>query len=515
MGSRGDASAVLATPALDTPAANPPPALLEAEETLVQAPARLFQTRTGDEPRSYPKTGRAGTRKTGMASVSPDRHAEEAKKESEFWLDLAQKGIGALGDSVRRIASAQEREEARFARALGEALLEVAKKEAGAAAQTLPFAKVIVKAIRLSEVFADAAGKAIVEASERLGYDRVVAEIVGAREITDETMRAYRFVRGWQNNNAAQIEGILKKGLLAVVDAAIQDLFGQVEGALGKSLKSVVDQVAQHLFRRNELLAILNDVVKDRTGRIPAVRLRMEKATFHTLVDTWVKLTAGPELQKDLAPLVGGLGGKDPVHVSLLAGVLEVISRGSFEQYARHIRLQEGRDELRALLMDTARQLLDQAREGGVEIVMGDAVEVGPDRVTAPESLLKDLDRSLLPPGHYRLYMQRVAEFEAAVRRQAAIHRETRRRFQAEIDAANRKQAADPEVDVDVVGLAMKRQDELDRLRKRAVAELENFVEQVEKEVGTRYEGLPTSFYLTGHDPQRFWWDTFPIGLDF
>ena len=329
---------------------------------------RPFLPQSGDEPRGYRRTGRAPAHKTGVSSVRPDVRAEDAKKSSDFWLDTAQKGIGALGDSVKRIATQQGREEARYSKALGDALLEVAKKEAAAAAQTIPYAKVIVKALRLSEVFADAAGRAIVQAGARLNYDRAVAEITSAPEVTEETVRALQFVRGWQRNSAAQVEGILRAGLLAVVEEVIKDLFGQVEDALTKSFKSVVDQVAKHVFRQNEIMAILNDAITEGGNRIPATRARMERALFHTLADTWVKLSVSPDLQQKLAPLVGGLGGKDPVHVSLLAGVLEVISRGTFEQYARHVRVREGRDKLRALLVDTARDLLLQAREGGVAV---------------------------------------------------------------------------------------------------------------------------------------------------
>src|SRR5690606_40793223 len=59
-------------------------------------------------------------------------------------------------------------------------------------------------------------------------------------------------------------------------------------------------------------------------------------------------------------------------------------------------------------------------------------IEVGPDRVTVPESLLKDLDSELLPPGHRGLLLQRVDEFNATVNRLSALHLETRRRFQEE-----------------------------------------------------------------------------------
>src|SRR5690606_16631628 len=64
MAERGDLSPVLSTRALESPAAETPRALLEGGEQAVELPRRLFQPHTGDEGRSYAKTGRSGYQKT-------------------------------------------------------------------------------------------------------------------------------------------------------------------------------------------------------------------------------------------------------------------------------------------------------------------------------------------------------------------------------------------------------------------------------------------------------------------
>src|SRR3712207_3233833 len=106
-------ASVLSTSVLETLAASPSPQV--SGGAALDSPARrdrLFQPGTGDEPRRPGSGKRAPAQTTGISSVSPDVNAQRAKESSDFYMGLAEKGVAILGDSVKRMASKDAREQA-------------------------------------------------------------------------------------------------------------------------------------------------------------------------------------------------------------------------------------------------------------------------------------------------------------------------------------------------------------------------------------------------------------------
>lgn len=494
------AAAVLPTGVLDAPAAKPSPAVTRAALAPPSDPERRFLPYTGDEPRPARQGKTAPAPKTGVGATRPDVAAQTAKETSDFYLGLAQKGVSILGDSVTRMLSAEKGEEKELAKVLGDAFLSVAKSEASAVVGTLPYAKAITTAITLSAVFADAAGKAIAAAGARLNYDDAVSKVLSASEIGEQEMRALRFIRAWQRNSAAEVEGVIREGLAAVAEKLIDDLFARVEGALSQSLKSVAGQLAKQLFKHNEILAIINDLATDQAKQIPAMRARMERIAFHGLANTWVKLLGDKVMQAKLAPLVGGLGGKEPVHVALLGGMLEVILSGSYEEYAKRVPVNAARDELRSVLVGAAQQLVRTATAQNVKVESGDTLTLSEARVVVPASLFNEVTGKPLPPNARNLYFQRADEFNVATRRLSVVHQGTRRRFQEEIYRADERQQANPRSKPDPMELYRVRRGALVKLREDAMKQLKAFTAEVERVFGSRYENHATKLYFVDDD---------------
>jgi hypothetical protein len=506
----GNITQVLSTGALETPVADAPPAFAGGRR--IADASRAFQRGTGDEPRGSRGGSIASAQKTSVGGVRPDRAAEDAKQSSDQLFDLVKKGIAVAGDSVKRYLTQDGREQAAFMEACREAMVELAKKEALGAVKKLPFAQIFITTAQLSKVFADAAGEALARANAKLAYDTAVRNVVGAREIDEQTYKQLRYLRSYLANNMGEVDDILRIAFAAVVEKLLTQLFEEAEQAVGAALKNVAGQLAKQLFRQNELLSVLDDFATDQANNIPKVRRNVERAAFHTALDAWVKLYCDKALAGKLAPVLSGIGGSEPVHVAMLAAVLEILLDGSVEQYMRAVPVDDAWKEVRFSLLEAARALLLDARNASVMIKPGEKLSVSSDTVTVPRWLLQDLDSRYLPAAHPRLFRQRCREYEALVARLARAHRALHAEFQREVfraDRRARRQASYYEIKDRII---RQRQDQLERASQEAAKIAEKFVARVREEFGRNYDE-EIRVYLLPVNPKDEWNREFPIGL--
>ncbi len=307
------------------------------------------------------------------------RQAEE-KRHTDELVSLSARFLDGVDKSFTRYMSADAREDAALQKAVRDTLLETAREEAKRTVAAMPWGKVILTTLELSNAFAAGVGAGIVDARAKVhGSNKPLSEIEEAVQFRKHLALA-----------ADHLDEVLLTGMAKLSDKVIEMLYAGAAGALKKGVAEVVSQFAKALPRHHDLFAILNADVKEQAGSIPHGRGGVERVTFAFASRLFVREYAGEDTRKQMEPVLKAIQSKDTIDVALAGGVLQILVDGTYREYKRHVHVDRAADELRAQLKDAARALLDRAKVAGASVEAGPLEATG-TTIRLPQALLEEL----------------------------------------------------------------------------------------------------------------------------
>jgi hypothetical protein len=381
----------------------------------------------------------APTHIRGVGAVRPNRG--QADQGAETVLKAVDKALEAASKAFVTYATQKGQQERQFSEVLQQTVVvmtkEAIERRGTAALQALPFSTVIQLSTQLSLAFADGVQQGLDQANAKL-RDRYDFSRLGTGEVTEADKELMQGMRQYLAINAAELPRIVRAGLFAVVEKAIDMVFAKMAEIAGQVVKDLVGQVATQLFDRNELLALVGQATNQATTSIPEQRRKIYTLTFHYVANAFIGQLDRPDLKDKLAPVLGVARGDKSIHVGLLAGIIQVLINGSYQTYLRATDLEGSGDELRAILLERARALVD-ALPGlnvALEPTAGSTVEVTPERVGVPSWIYDQLtnDQAGQTVEEKRRWERRWYQFLAYVQAEQLAYKATIAHYQRTID---------------------------------------------------------------------------------
>ena len=330
----------------------------------------------------------------------------EAKKYTDELVGLYGRFLGIAEGAFTRYAAADQRGMADVEEAVRGALEQTITAEAKSLVGKMPYGKVILITLELSNAFAAGVGEGIAVAHAK-------ARAGSSRPRTPEEEALYE--RKYLARATAELDDVMLGGMAKLSDKVVNMLFETASTTLKKSVSDVMGQIAKSLPRHYDLFAILNADVKEKSASIPHGRAGVERITFGFASALFVQQYASEASAKRLTPIVGALKAKEPLDVALAGGVLQVLFDGSYAQYRRYVHVDRAVEVLRDELKEAARGLLRRARESGASIEVGPSVGTDGSVIRIPQALQ---DQLTSPQGEvsaatYQRLLARESEYEA------------------------------------------------------------------------------------------------------
>ncbi len=265
-------------------------------------------------------------------------------------------------------------------------VVEAVKKEAESAVQAVPFGKVLLLTLRLSASFADGVGAGMAAYYEKETRGRQQARDLSTDSL-DADLAEVQFETQYLARAANGLSAVLTKGLVEAGVKALSLLLDAAGDTLQQNVTAVARQVAKEVPKRYPVAAAFHVMVAREAKPIPEARARIERIAFSTLAESALSIFVSKRSSALLAPVFREVGGKEPVDVALLAALIRVLAQGSGETYAKYVPL----GDLRQMILDGARELLERVIESGVKVTEGDATAVSVKEIVIPGEILAEL----------------------------------------------------------------------------------------------------------------------------
>lgn len=340
-----------------------------------------------------------GVSRLGDSNGNATPKMKQAWGSARSLLEAASDGIAAWKNAPHADLSDSIRD------SIGSAALEAAKSTA----DTIPLVKAFRVGVELGLVFADAVGDALVATNKELAATYRAGELAGSGsgELDEVDVQALGDLRRWMLTNAERVPVIVRAGLDAALEAALQKAMSWATGAVLKAAGGVAKQLVGHYLSSSGAQAMLAEALDEAKQGIDPRRLPFYRDIFTTVVGLYVRQLEDPAVRATLAPLAKlGAASDKPLEKMLLATLASLLV-DPFVAAANA--------SLRKEIALRSHALVVELRAAGQTVVVGPVIAASASGVTLPKAALDDIE---LGPDAADVEAQRdLREYGAAARR--------------------------------------------------------------------------------------------------
>ncbi len=342
---------------------------------------------TGDAVGGKP----APAHKTGVGAVSRLGKSDGSSSEQVWELvEGSKEFFNAIGDGV---ANWKDSPDADLVQEIGGSLVAVATEAALDAAKKAPGLGIILTAVEISKVIADAIGARLDEANDKLkaGYDEIISKDPGSNGYSEEDKDALRGLSGWMMNSVTAMRVILRDSALDLAEMAAEKLATKltksvIKGIFGGLCKKIVEK----MIDAGPLGIVLSAALDAGREKIQnETKQRVVRESFAILLNTFIRQLDDPTLRNKLKGVLPDIGGDEKrVEKKLIEGLVGLALDPIFDSLDR---------KAQDYAYERIHSLFDELRTGGiaVEPTTGRVVALEPTRVAIPSRVLDVIENGI------------------------------------------------------------------------------------------------------------------------